>query len=439
MAKDPERKDSLPEDLDTWLAGIREEAKAEVKAKAPEKQPAAGSRALQDPAAMEDFEKQRKHRRLLRKARRGIVLLGSVVAILAVAWGITSLVTAFGKNNSGGQPPVSLAAGSAASQPLPAAPDNTAWNFVGPVQQTINQMELLTPDFRMIALPENGRVDMSYFSTVTFVGDSLTQGFQIYSQGIPNAHYCAYKGIGPKQIYDGSIQRKVDGTQEIPMDALVASAPANVYILLGANAMVGLDDESILAYYREMLAAMRAALPPTTGYYIQSITPVRPDNDPGFDMARIDNLNNQLAKMAFQENLYFLDLTEILAGDDNYLREDFTGKDGYHLSPSGYAAWADYLVTHTAYNPANPYLEGSPFYKAPEPVPEPAPEPAPASVPASVPVDPAAVPPADPAATPPADPAAPVDPAATPPADPAAPVDPAAAPPVDPAATPAPA
>ncbi len=355
-------------------------------------------------------------RRRARMIRRASVLLGSVVVILLLAWGITSIITAGQSAEpvapSASAPTASGASAVASGEPKP---DNTAWNFVGPVPQTINNMALLNPDYRMIALPENGRVDMSYFSTVTFVGDSLTQGFQIYSQGIPNAHYCAYKGIGPKQMYDGSIQRRQDGEQEIPMDALVASAPANVYIQLGANAMVSLDDESILAYYREMLAAMRAALPPETGYYIQSLTPVRPDNNPGFDINRILALNNRLAQMAFEENLYFLDLTEPLAGDDGFLREDFAGGDGYHLSPSGYAAWTDYLVTHTAYRPGTPYLEGSPFYIPP------APEPAPVSSVAPV-ADPAATPPADPAATPPADPAAtpPADPAATPPADPAA-------------------
>lgn len=358
----------------------------------PEPRPAQEAAPEADPAL------RKARRRRTRMIRRGSVLLGGVLVIMLVAWGITSIITAGQPKTPGSTPASGAAASSAPAASGEPLPDNTAWNFVGPVEQTINQMELLNPDYRMIALPENGRVDMVYFDTVTFVGDSLTQGFQIYSQGIPNAHYCAYKGIGPKQIYDGSIQRRNDGEQEIPLDALVASAPANVYIQLGANAMVGLDDESILAYYREMLAAMRAALPPETGYYIQSLTPVRPDNKPGFDMARIAALNNRLAKMAFEENLHFLDLTEPLAGDDGFLREDFAGGDGYHLSPSGYAQWKDYLVTHTAYRPGTPYLEGSPFYTPPPPpVEAPPAEPAPpvASVPppASVPPE-ASVPPA---------------------------------------------
>ena len=302
-----------------------------------------------------------------------MVLLVTVVAIFGVSWGITSFIQHVdAKNDTVSAAPVSSAAvqseaPAAADEPVETAPDSqqvdeSLWNFPGPVEQTPEDMSLVAPDYRMIALPENGRVDMKYFDTVTFVGDSLTQGFQIYEQGIKNAHYCAYKGVGIYQMYNGSIQRRNDGTEEVPLEALVASQPDNVYILLGANAMVSMEDDDILTYYNEMLDAFQASLLPGVKFYIQSLTPVRPDNTPGFDMAHITALNNRLAQMAWQRGNYFVDLTEALAGDDGFLREDFAGGDGYHLSPSGYGAWVDYLVTHTAYDPKNPYLEGSEYY-----------------------------------------------------------------------------
>ena len=40
-------------------------------------------------------------------------------------------------------------------------------------------------DFRMAALPESPAVDKSVFCTASFLGDSLTQGMQIYSTGWP--------------------------------------------------------------------------------------------------------------------------------------------------------------------------------------------------------------------------------------------------------------
>lgn len=322
----------------------------------------------------QDYHQRRRRRQTKRAMRRVFVLVIAVVVILVVAWVVTSIVSRTNNGVAG----AAVVPGAAYAQgdtndpvPDPPAVDNTAWNKVGPVEQSINNMELIAPDAHMIALPENGRVDMSYFDSVVFIGDSLTQGFQIYKQGIPNAKYCAYKGISIKQIYDGSEQTTQDGRKEVPLQALASYAPKNIYIQLGANAMVHMDDESIIAYYREMLGAIRGTLGDGVGIYIQSLTPVRPDNTPGFDMNRIHSLNNLLAKLSYEEGTYFLDLTEPLIAPDGFLRDDFGAGDGYHLTPSGYGAWVDYLVTHTAYDPANPYLEGSDYYRQADP---PAPE-----------------------------------------------------------------
>ena len=69
---------------------------------------------------------------------------------------------------------------------------------LGPVQQT--DASYTQPSASLVALPEAGRVDMSYFDDALFIGDSLTRGFQEYSSGIPNAKYAAYLGAGPKPV-----------------------------------------------------------------------------------------------------------------------------------------------------------------------------------------------------------------------------------------------
>lgn len=232
------------------------------------------------------------------------------------------------------------------------------WNTIGPIQQP-SDSPLISPDYRMISLPENGRVDISYFNTVTFVGDSITQGFSLYTKNLP-AKYCAYKSISPKGIYDGSTWVNQNNETQVPLDAIVETQPSDVYILLGANALVSMTDEAFIDYYKEMLIQMKTRLDPSVNFYIQSITPVRPDSK--FDQERINQLNNKLAQLAYNEGVYFINLNEALAGDDGYLREEYSGYDGIHMLAPGYDAWIDYLVTHTAYNTKNPYLEGSPAY-----------------------------------------------------------------------------
>ena len=80
--------------------------------------------------------------------------------------------------------------------------DNT-WNTLqyAPTRpltvQTLSTGTTTALDFRMAALPRTAPVEKSWFSQVSFVGDSLTQGMQMYDTGLPGAMFCAYRGVGP--------------------------------------------------------------------------------------------------------------------------------------------------------------------------------------------------------------------------------------------------
>ena len=102
--------------------------------------------------------------------------------------------------------------------------DNT-WNTVNyPLArqlrvQTLEGSTETALDFRMAALPASAPVEKSWFAQVSFVGDSLTQGLQIYDTGLPGAQFCAYKGVGPNAFVNGTSCKRADGVTEIPLDA----------------------------------------------------------------------------------------------------------------------------------------------------------------------------------------------------------------------------
>ena len=85
-------------------------------------------------------------------------------------------------------------------------------------------------DFRMAAVPQSTAVEKSWFNDVSFVGDSLTQGMQLYEEGMQNAMFCAYKGVGPNVIVNGTTCKRADGTTEVPLEALTAQNPRAVYL-----------------------------------------------------------------------------------------------------------------------------------------------------------------------------------------------------------------
>ncbi len=211
-------------------------------------------------------------------------------------------------------------------------------------------------DFRLASMPvtESEPVDLSYFDSAVFLGDSLTQGLQIYDTGLPNAHYCAYRGVGPNAVVNGTTCTRIDGVQEVPLEALASYAPKSVYILLGTNVLTqDTDYTSFLNYYSLMLDNIRALLP-DADIYVQSITPVRPEvsagaGHSGMYGARFIRVNNDLAALAVEKGCYFLDLWEMLADANGDLKAEYAQPDGYHLLPEGYAAWVSYLRTHVAH------------------------------------------------------------------------------------------
>ena len=206
-------------------------------------------------------------------------------------------------------------------------------------------------DFRMAALPKSSTaVGKEWFNDVSFVGDSLTQGMQIYSSGLPEASFCAYRGANPSVVVNGTTCKRSDGGTEVPMEVLTARQPPVLYILLGTNVLNRDGDySSFLTYYRLMLDMISQALP-NTQIYVQSITPVRPEvrsSHPGLYKERLCEINNELAAIALEKNCAFLNLWEALADDNGDLKAEYAQPDGIHIKPEGYPAWVEYLATHT--------------------------------------------------------------------------------------------
>lgn len=243
--------------------------------------------------------------------------------------------------------------------------ENAAWDTSQPVEQTID-FEYLHTDARMVALPQSGRVTREHFNTATFLGDSITEGMAIYDTGYTNAQVRGYRSAGPQIIVNNSVvhdyARNVD---EAALDAVIASQPDFLYVLFGTNALTTQGNEdSFIAYYDKMIEILQQNLP-GVAIYIQAIPGVQEtvvQSKPGLDNARIQTVNNMLANIALTRGCYFVNIQEALTYPDGSQIDEYQTSDGIHMGPSGYAAWADYLATHTAWDRRNQYEGTSPYY-----------------------------------------------------------------------------
>ena len=294
----------------------------------------------------------------------------SFVVILLLAGVITAIIELPGKlsaqNPQSTSQPTSTAQDGTVSdgQDTPDAlpPAGSVQGSLGPQMQT--EISYTQPSAALSTLPANGRVDMEYFSDALFIGDSITQGFQVYGSGLSNAHFAAYLGAGPKQMISGTVTN-ISGQVVTAMDEIVAAAPKKVYILLGTNSLPALKDEAFLKYYKDFLDALEPKLPADTVYYLQGIPPVtaeKSESNEDYDNTRIKALNESIAALAYARGWHYLDLNSALADETGALRTDLlAGSDGIHLNGAGYETWKEYLVTHTAYSKTSPYIAGSPY------------------------------------------------------------------------------
>ncbi len=239
------------------------------------------------------------------------------------------------------------------------------WNTLTPVAKTLNYTPTAIDD-KMYALPENGRVSLDYFSDAMFVGDSLSQGFTFYAPLKDIAIGASFIGVSPRSIVQNSSASLTNnnGAQIPTWDHIAAQTASKIYITIGTNALVASDDDAaFLKYYGDMLDMIRAQFP-SAQIYVQSIPPVTAataQSRPLMDNGRINNLNDQIAVMAIDRGMYYINAHEVLADDEGNLRADMAGSDGTHLKDGNqYEIWIDYLQNHTVYHPENlQYLEES--------------------------------------------------------------------------------
>ena len=313
----------------------------------------------------------KKKRARRRRVRRLAMFCCLAAFVLVTSWGIVTVIELFAPGEEAPQDLILPSEPATELQANDSLESEGIWGErIGPVKQTINDFEVVSPDHRMLQLPENGSVDMSYFEDAVFVGDSLTDGLRIYhsiENAVANiASFVCNKNLTPKSFIEGVIP--FDGgwhkTQN-GIEAIVEENPAKLYITLGTNAMTFMTDEQFLYYYDQMLTQLQEQLPDSI-FYVCSLTPTTKaaaQKRPIFSYDRLYNVNNQVAKMANEKGMHYINLHEVLADDDGYLKDEYdSGLDGIHLKPAAYTYWVQYLMTHTVHRSDNPYIPGSPYY-----------------------------------------------------------------------------
>ena len=182
--------------------------------------------------------------------------------------------------------------------------------------------------------PVSARVDDEWFSDAAFLGNSLVDGFRLFS-GLTTCD--VYAATSMTVMGSGDLIRQMNAKQY-----------GKVYVLLGINE-IGYDPDYFKTQYSNMLDTIIAGQP-DADIYVMGLTPVsehKSTTDSTFTMDRVRAYNDRLLSLAIEKGCYYIDLCEALANESGYLPADVT-TDGVHFSASHYQVWLEYLRTHHA-------------------------------------------------------------------------------------------
>ena len=287
-----------------------------------------------------------------KKKRRGGVAV--VVAAVVVCLGVL-VVTSMG---SGGDGPAGVS-----SLPLSptASPSPSAQTQVSPSPSpTPTPTPVPTPaptptpyDYSRSA-PASEAVGMEYFADAVFIGDSRTDGLQLYS-GIKGTTFLSYKGITVFDVMEREDKKvvEIDGKSYTILEALGMGSYAKVYVALGVNELGYQNSQSFVQTYGQFIDKVRE-LQPGAEIYVQSLVPVNPEKckasgQPNWlNNEGIASYNTALQAMCQEKEVIYLNISEALVDEQGILPADAT-VDGLHFTKAWYKKWLEYLMTHTVH------------------------------------------------------------------------------------------
>lgn len=232
----------------------------------------------------------------------------------------------------------------ATPEPSP-TPEPTPTPTPEPTPEPVEPYEFGTP------LEESEPVeDDSFFDNSVFLGDSRTEGFQLFSSLKHGDFYWA-RGMTVFRADDEDFRVcEVDGEMYSMTGMLARKQYENIYIMLGVNEL-GYSAQT----YEEGLGKLMdriIELQPDAVIYLQIMPPLNDAMCRQNGLAAYINnenlakFNEAIVRVAESKKVVLLNTAEAYAGEDGQLPSELAN-DGCHFAYGAYGRWADYLRTHT--------------------------------------------------------------------------------------------
>lgn len=190
-------------------------------------------------------------------------------------------------------------------------------------------------------------VDETWFDDALFIGDSRTVGMAEYG-GLDNATFYASTGLTIYKLFTAEVVPVEGSRQKITIEeALSQRQFAKIYLMIGINEMGTGTVETFMEKYTEAVARLQE-LQPDAVIYLQAIIRVSGERSAKGDYINnegIDLRNEEIAKLADNEKIFYLDVNPVICDEDGGLEKSYTF-DGVHLMAKYISIWKEFLMEH---------------------------------------------------------------------------------------------
>ena len=200
-----------------------------------------------------------------------------------------------------------------------------------------------TPTPEAHTIKEFTQVDASYFDDALMIGDSRTVGLMEYG-GMDNICYFATQGMSVYNVRETEVNVAKYG--KVTLETLLTQHTfGKIYVMLGVNEL-GYDFSTTVSQYQALVAQIRQWQPDAILFVEANLhlAQKRSDSDSVFNNANINRLNAEIAKLADQRTVFYIDINELFDDENGYLRADYTS-DSTHVYGKYYQEWSAWLCT----------------------------------------------------------------------------------------------
>ena len=192
---------------------------------------------------------------------------------------------------------------------------------------------------------ESGSIPEGFFEDSLFIGDSRTVGLRDYG-GLSGADFFASTGMSVYKINKDKI--KVNGLGEVTLDELLKSRKyGKIYLMLGINEL-GYKQSQTIKKYSELVDRIKA-LQPQAKIILQAnlhITQKRSAGDKIYNNANINAFNNEVAKLADNKTVYYIDVNLVFDDASGGLDPKYTS-DNTHILGKYYRVWGSWICENS--------------------------------------------------------------------------------------------